>query len=805
MGSQSEECLELCVGWTSQHFKSWQVQLNLEKSALLRNDLALDTDEAHSNLAALATKDNAKLLGVDTGWKSIGPTLETRFHRAMQLWNRVQILRLPQSLFRRVATTYIVPVLFGVEFAMCEKQCKSLDNMMWKDLFGKSRTAANRQAAMALCFSSHITTSSGKRWMDLFRSIWDLAATPEARPLLLELWHGSALPRRVGLWSSWIHCLRELRMQLTHGGGVRFRDSDEVLLHKSQDRVSWLHVARHLWRRYQLQQANSKLPDKYPNQLTAIDWQCTLKPLAARGAYLDTVQANGVNTLDRCRRHFGDECQQFCEYGCPEPDTWSHRLLRCEGCRALRADCHLGDRDCEVLQDPSKCLHHTLIWFHPEQCRAHLWRISEAWGLWPSQEWLDSIMQWLPTVSQHHLVQLRYRSACNRMGIHTMLQRHRATVHFEPPGLQPLSARAVKEAYPAEAWQAETLVLAALIAVFHQNQVHVHGLQVAAGRLWHLVQSRKISNPHLRDLHPMTAEVSSDPDFDQDGDLQLPPDVVQAWTTSFEVAKKAAKFCDGVGDLFPLAKDFSRHRGFVRGGSVFPLSSGWMGDPLSRLASRPFAPSLGFLVSLPGEHPSSSLMFMPLVLGIFNRDRQTEQSRAEQTQSRHRADTEQTQSRHRAGTEQTQSRHRADTEQTQSRHRADTEQTQSRHRADTEQTQSRHRADTEQTQSRHRADTEQTEQTDRQTERRTDKQTDRKTLKQTNSQTERRGRRRKTERERETEKDRETRRKRRGDSRKEGRPAATGGKGGAKGGREGGKGERKTKAETRRQRRRLAG
>ena len=303
MGSQSEECLEHCAGWTSQHFKSWQVQLNLEKSALLRNDLALDADGAHPNLAALATKDNAKLLGVDTGWKSIVQTLETRFHCAVQLWNRVQILRLPQSLFRRVATTYIVPVLFGVEFAMCEKQCKSLDNMMWKDLFGKSRTAANRHAAMALCFSSHITTSSGKRWMDLFRAIWDLAATPEARPLLLELWHGNALPRRVGLWSSWIHCLKELRMQLTHGGGVRFRDSEVVLLHISQDRVPWLHVARHLWRRYQLQQANYKLPDKYPNQPSFIDWQCTLKPLAARGAYLDTVQSNGVNTLDRCRRH----------------------------------------------------------------------------------------------------------------------------------------------------------------------------------------------------------------------------------------------------------------------------------------------------------------------------------------------------------------------------------------------------------------------------------------------------------------------------------------------------------------------
>ena len=161
-----------------------------------------------------------------------------------------------------------------------------------------------------------------------------------------------------------------------------------------------------------------------------------------------------------------------------------------------------------------------------------------------------------------------------------------------------------------------------MIAVFHQSQVHVHGLQVAAGRLWHLVQSRKISNPHLRDLclvglprvvaHPKIAEACDDSEPFHDGDLQLPPDVVQAWSTSFEVAKKAATFCDGMGDL-----EFSRHHGFVRGGSVFPLSSAWMGDPLLRHAFLPSAPPLGFWVSLPGEHPSLSLILLPLVLGVF--------------------------------------------------------------------------------------------------------------------------------------------------------------------------------------------
>ena len=141
------------------------------------------------------------------------------------------------------------------------------------------------------------------------------------------------------------------------------------------------------------------------------------------------------------------------------------------------------------------------------------------------------------------------------------------------------------------------------------------------------MQNRKISNPHLRDLclvglprvvvHPTSAEAGDDSEPFHDGDLQLPPEVVQAWSTSFEVAKKAAKFCDGVGDLFPLAKEFSRHHGFVRGGSVFPLSSGWMGDPLLRHAFLPFAPPLGFWVSLPGEHLSLSLMLMPLVLGVY--------------------------------------------------------------------------------------------------------------------------------------------------------------------------------------------
>ena len=49
--------------------------------------------------------------------------------------------------------------------------------------------------------------------------------------------------------------------------------------------------------------------------------------------------------------------------------------------------------------------------------------------------------------------------------------------------------------------------------------------------------------------------------------------MLQAWNTSFEVASKAAKIGDGMGELYPLAANLSRHRGGVSLGR----SSGWGG------------------------------------------------------------------------------------------------------------------------------------------------------------------------------------------------------------------------------------
>ena len=608
MGSESEECLELCVGWTSEHFKTWQVQLNLEKSAILRNDKALEGNPS-AHLATLATKENAKLLGVDTGWKSIGDTLETRVRKALQLVHRVQILRLPQVLFRKVAATYIVPLVFGAEFADCDKQCAAIDNAMWVSTFGQARTAANRGAAMAMTFKSHIATASGKRIMDLFRCIWELAAMPDARPLVLELWHSATLPRQVGLWASWIRCLRSFGLQLTHGGGVRATATGRTVLHVSQDRASWMHAARHLWRSYHLEIAGKKLPDKYPRQSHLVDWHCTLKPVAVRGHMLDTIQANGLNTLDRCRRHFADDCPITCEHGCAEPDTWSHRLLRCHGCRELRDACQLGPHQCALLQDQHRCQHHTLVWLRPEQCLPHVWPIQDAWALWPTQRWLDALMPWLPVIRPDQRIQLNFHYHCHKVGQHPMLQRHNATVQFLPKGLANMEARAVMEAYPMEAWEAETLCLGAIIAVFHKGRVSIGGIRAQPARLWHLIASRRVANPHFCDLCALgkpkvvvqpSVFLGSDHNQEACPDLQIPEDAIQAWNTSLEVAQKAARFCENHGDLLPLAKDFSRHHGFVRGGfgrSGVSFSSGWMGDPLLRFARPALAPSCGDLIT----------------------------------------------------------------------------------------------------------------------------------------------------------------------------------------------------------------
>ena len=471
--------------------------------------------------------------------------------KAQQLVHRVQILRLPQVLFREVAGAYIVPLLLGVEFALSDKQCAATDSAMWTSLFGQVRTAANRSAAMALTFKSHSATASGKRMMDLFRCVWELAAAPEARPLVLDLWHSAALPREVGLWSSWVRCLRQLGMQLTHGGGVRSADAGLAVLHISQDRASWMHAARHLWWCYQIKVASRRLPEKFPQQPHLVDWHCTLKPVAARGHMLDTIQSNGLNTLDRCRRHFGDVCPLTCEYGCPEEDTWSHRLLQCQGFQMLREAHHLGPAECEVLEDPRRCQHNTLIWLHPQHCLPHVWPAEDAWALWPTRRWLDALMQWLPSLLPVQQIELRFSYQSVKTGQHPMLQRHTAAVQFLPTGLANKQARAIMDACPLEAWEAEALILAAIIAVFHQATVLIEGLRAQPARVWHLIEGRRVANPHLCDLRALGKlrvvvrphdNLRTGPGNVANPDFQIPLEATQAWNTSFEVAQKRRAF-----------------------------------------------------------------------------------------------------------------------------------------------------------------------------------------------------------------------------------------------------------------------
>ena len=587
---EDEATLQGCLGWTTQHFRLWQVALNMEKSSLLSTP-NLRPDTIQGETTELSSDSlSYKLLGISTGWFSSSECLKERADKAAQTANRIHVLRLSQALFRRLSTIFVIPLLYGSEFEVKQESCEALDKKLWHGLWGRARVSACRAAVMALCLPSHKCTAAGRRWMDAARAIWALANDEHRRPLLMEIWASPQLPRKGGLWATFLNQLSLFKLKLAPDGGVAVQEDSKLIMHIAQARSAWLHQARLVWRRYHIARAADAHNALYITNAAHMDWAVTLQP-SLRSPALDTVQGNAVNSKSRAARHFTAQCSPTCEHGCDEHDVFAHRLLRCPAGQGLRNEHHLNQEALDILSNEQICMAETLQWQHPPCTRQWVPDIHSAWGLWPCKEWLDDVIRHLQA-NEGAAVMVNFEYVYCKWGDHEQLQRHAASVHLSTHMLvRKLTAFGLSTTSQRQHWEAEALLLAAIIAQLTKAPVHLLGCEQKAENLWSLIKHNEIANAHLHQFallaknavqiverlpDDLTVQEYTSHELAKDVHFAIPNDAILAWQKTFQVAQKAALFCRDSPPLYPLAAAISySHGACARGGS----SSGWKGGP----------------------------------------------------------------------------------------------------------------------------------------------------------------------------------------------------------------------------------
>ena len=405
------------------------------------------------------------------------------------------ILKLPQSLFHKVASTFIQPLLYGAEYVNGDKHLMVLDRSLRVACWGKARVAASWGAIQALGIPAHTCLAMGSRFQRLYATIWSSSMMESTRRRMVNLWSSQCPPRKGGLCSSFLSSLSDVELRLVEGGGLCQQRGNGLLeMHLNMPKCSWMHSARLLWKQWQLRQAHRKAPQAFPPLPHLVDWTLTQKPNGPRSPMLITIQTNGLNTRCRSHHHFSDECCDLCEYECGEQDDCEHRLVRCNGLRHVREEIGISEADAEYLMSLHPCHRRSAIWWLPLDYLP--WRLlpQQAWQLWPSQPWLEQVNrqddQSSPITLDFHYLELL-------QGAHPELRRHGAIVNFLGMNVEPLSAVSTKGSWPRRLWELDILMLASLLALRCGVSVRVMGLQNPLDSLWKSLRNLEGSNVHL--------------------------------------------------------------------------------------------------------------------------------------------------------------------------------------------------------------------------------------------------------------------------------------------------------------------
>ena len=291
-----------------------------------------------------------------------------------------------------------------------------------------------------------------------------------------------------------------------------------------------------------------------------------------------TIQSNGLNTLGRAVRHHQYPGPPVCEHGCMEEDRPNHRLLDCEGTEALRRDLVLTRGECEYLRALHRCHSELAFWLQPGECQPYVLQANAAWGLWPTQQWIEQLMNFHFSVESQPVVQLDIQEV--NLGNHPQLHRRRADVCFPGLGWPMLTARALADAQSNRVWIADTLILAALIRIFSQRRVQVFARvpEDEITKAWASIQDGQSANAYLShmimaarsDVYLVSGPMIPLP-VREDLLLQPPLASRQVWDYHAQLSRKVCAFWDASPDFYPEAARVSHSHGQIRGGFWRPI------------------------------------------------------------------------------------------------------------------------------------------------------------------------------------------------------------------------------------------
>ena len=484
-GCTQGEMLQRVMGATVDHYRAWQMTMNLDKTSVLRN--VAFTGHREGTLGRLADAESHTMLGQDTGWNCAADKQRSRVASALKRVDRLQVLRLPMHLNIRLAMTFVSPLLYGIQAVSPLHEHQGLEARL-KDLcWGRARHASCWGAVLACDLPAHVMHMGVRAFVEAAAAIHDAAMIETLRNELFSLWQLHFVPRTQGVWASLARGLVASNMKLGTRGEV-VNDEGVVFAHVDTPRKRWLHDIRQMGRRMMLRKAAERQPALYGFACEEVDWSATRLGKSGFCTYgIASWHGRALNTKDRSYRHFGTlgpedlAAPGFCEHQCGVPDNATHRVLHCWGTQHLRLAANLTANDVEQIQRAHPCVAECAIWLQPPDVVQQA-SLEQTYRLWLDRTIIEHGLQ---QAQRYHaedegvvpVPQLWFYSYTQCYGTHPALRRIAAAWNLYGTPLRRM-AWATKEQYSIVEWTLDALLVAAFYATIFRQPIAIKGVLV---------------------------------------------------------------------------------------------------------------------------------------------------------------------------------------------------------------------------------------------------------------------------------------------------------------------------------------
>ena len=405
-----------------------------------------------------------------------------------------------------------------------------------------------------------------------------MASRPTARQVLMTLWHLQEVVRSHGWWHTFLVSLQFLGASLLPGGIVYFRHlAQEVSVDTSK--VAWMHSLRRAWRIKLMALAYEAQPGIFPSDPEFLDWDI-LGDMLSLYPRLAITYSRGVNTKDRARRHFGLQVSTQCEHGCREPDSVCHRVVSCKALEPRRQAHGIDHLRCSSMARRPLYTQECCLWTIPDSAR--VWcQAKSVQNLLITPNLLQRVMDAISQTSSHDADTwtLRVRYSRKKYGDHPLLSARAIEVQVDRAPSLSLFALGPCKACTRRCWEAQIVLIAALLHQGSRKLVHLHGLLTPVASIAQDFAHGKAPSSYMRhnveDAIDGLLQESYEKNCDQSATLQASLDAqVQPAVGPLSLSWKEALawssiFADSF-DYYPQAHNLSRSHG--NGLGVRPLN-----------------------------------------------------------------------------------------------------------------------------------------------------------------------------------------------------------------------------------------